>query len=309
MNVDTIYYKQVQLLVRVLPLIATEDCFALKGGTAINLFVRNVPRLSVDIDLVYLPMDDRETALTKIRAALTRISQLIEKTIPQAHVQNAHEQSNALRLIVEQRNVRIKIELSPVIRGTVFGEKILSLSQVAAEHFGYAEFSVVSLPDLYAGKIAAALDRQHPRDLYDVKFLLDNEGFTDDFRKTFLVYLISHQRPMAELLQPNFKDIEETYENEFVLMTTQHITLEELVETRRRLLKKIYATITEDEKRFLLSFKSLKPQWHLLGLNNVEAISKLPSVRWKMMNLEKLSEKKHRAAVEKLKTILHMGYK
>lgn len=169
MNVDTIYYKQVQLLVRALPLIATEDCFALKGGTAINLFVRNVPRLSVDIDLVYLPMDDRETALEKIRAALTRISQLIEKTIPQAHVQNAHEQSDALRLIVEQNNVRIKIELSPVIRGTVFGEKILPISKVAAEHFGYAEFSVVSLPDLYAGKIAAALDRQHPRDLYDVK--------------------------------------------------------------------------------------------------------------------------------------------
>lgn len=304
MNTDTIYYRQVQLLVQVLPLIATEDCFALKGGTAINLFVRDVPRLSVDIDLVYLPMDDRETALEKIRAALTHISQLIEKTIPHAHVQNAHEQSDALRLIVERNGVRIKIELSPVIRGTVFGERTLPLSERAAKHFGYAEFSVVSLPDLYAGKIAAALDRQHPRDLYDVKFLLENEGFTDDFRKTFLVYLISHQRPMAELLKPNFKGLKDVYENEFVQMTTQEITLEELLETRKRLLKEIHETITDDEKRFLIGFKSLKPEWALLGLDNVEAISKLPSVRWKIINLEKLNTKKHKAAIDKLKEIL-----
>lgn len=306
MNVDTIYYKQVQLLVRILPLIATEDCFALKGGTAINLFVRNMPRLSVDIDLVYLPMDDRKNALEKIRAALTRISQLIEKTIPQAQVQKAHEQSDALRLIVEQNGVRVKIELSPVIRGTVFGQKILPITKMASEHFGYAEFPVVSLPDLYAGKIAAALDRQHPRDLYDVKFLLENEGFTDDFRKTFLVYLISHQRPMAELLQPNFKELKEVYENEFVQMTTQEITLEELIETRKQLLKIIHETMTGAEKQFLLGFKSLKPDWTLLGLGNVEAISQLPSVRWKIINLEKLDGKKRKEAFDKLKEILRI---
>jgi predicted nucleotidyltransferase component of viral defense system len=306
MNVDTIYYKQVQLLVRVLPLIATEDCFALKGGTAINLFVRDVPRLSVDIDLVYLPMDDRKTALEKIRAALTRISRLIEKTIPQSHVQNAHQQSDALRLIVEQNGIRIKIELSPVIRGTVFGEKILSISKVATEHFGYAEFPVVSLPDLYAGKIAAALDRQHPRDLYDVKFLLENEGFTDDFRKTFLVYLISHQRPMSELLRPNFKELKEIYENEFVRMTTQEITLEELLETRKQLVKLIHDTITDDEKQFLLGFKSMKPEWNLLGLENPEAVSLLPSVRWKIININKLGAKKHAEALDKLKVILEI---
>ena len=304
MNVDTIYYKQAQLLVRVLPLITTENCFALKGGTAINLFVRDMPRLSVDIDLVYLPMDDRVTALGKIRAALTRISQLIEQTLPQTHVQNAHEQSDALRLIVEQNKVRIKIELSPVIRGTVFAEKILPISKVAGEHFGYAEFSVVSLPDLYAGKIAAALDRQHPRDLYDVKFLLENEGFTENFRKTFLVYLISHQRPMAELLKPNLKDIKETYENEFVQMTALEISLEELLETRKRLISEINETITAEEKNFLLGFKSLKPDWDLLGLDNVDAISNLPSVRWKILNLQKLGEKKHTDAKNKLKGIL-----
>ncbi len=306
MNRDSKYYKQVQLLVRVLPLIAMEDCFALKGGTAINLFVRDVPRLSVDIDLVYLPMDDRKTALKKNKAALTRISKSIKKTIPQVHVQNAHEQSDTLRLIVEQNGVRIKIELSPVIRGTVLGEKVLPISKTAVEHFGYTEFLIVSLPDLYAGKIAAALDRQHPRDLYDVKLLFENEGFTDDFRKTFLVYLISHQRPMAELLQPNFKDLGSVFQNEFAQMTTQEITLDELLQTRKLLVKTINDTMTNDEKKFLISFKSRKPEWALLGLDNVETISQLPSVRWKLMNLEKLSDKKHTDALNKLKQVLKM---
>ncbi len=203
MNKDTIYFKQVQLLVRVLPLIATEKCFALKGGTAINLFVRDLPRLSVDIDLVYIPLHDRDEALKNIREALTRISKLITRTFTNIKVQDAHEQSDTLRLMVVQGDARIKIELSPVIRGSVFPEVKMSVVKSVEDNFGYAEMAVVSLPDLYAGKICAALDRQHPRDLFDVKFLLDNEGFTEDFRKTFLVYLISHHRPMSELLQPN----------------------------------------------------------------------------------------------------------
>ena len=127
MNRDSIYYKQVQLLIRILPLVATETCFALKGGTAINLFIRDLPRLSVDIDLVYLPMYEREVALTNIREALGRISKLIEKTIRGVSVQNKHEQSEALRLIVSDGSVRIKLELSPVIRGTIFSEKVLAV--------------------------------------------------------------------------------------------------------------------------------------------------------------------------------------
>ena len=64
-----VYRRQVQLLVRTLPLVAQEECFALKGGTAINLFYRNLPRLSVDIDLAYLPLADRAQSLAEIDAA------------------------------------------------------------------------------------------------------------------------------------------------------------------------------------------------------------------------------------------------
>ena len=203
MRKDSIYYRQVQLLVRILPLLDSEKCFALKGGTAINLFYRSMPRLSVDIDLLYLPSHGRTEALINIRAALTRLSVLIRKTITGIQIQNTHEQSDALRLILQLGDVRIKVELSPVIRGTVFPPEKMEVNALVEKEFGYAEIQVASLPDLYAGKICAALDRQHPRDLFDVKYLLENEGFTEDLRKTFLVFLISHQRPMSELLSPH----------------------------------------------------------------------------------------------------------
>lgn len=301
---DTIYFKQVQLLVRVLPLIDTEKIFALKGGTAINLFYRPLPRLSVDIDLLYIPLHDRQTALATIRTALTRISDLIRKTIPGAQVQNAHEQSDTLRLIVQQGEVRIKIELSPVIRGTVFAETRMEICPEAERDFGYVEMQVASHPDLYAGKLCAALDRQHPRDLFDVKFLLDNEGLTNDLRKTFLVFLISHQRPMSELLDPHRKDIREVYEAEFRRMATIDVPLEELETTREILIERIHTDMTSDERRFIASFKGRNPEWKLLGMDEKVNISALPSVQWKLYNLQQMPDKKHGQALDKLKKIL-----
>lgn len=298
------YSKQVQLLVRILPLVDTEKCFALKGGTAINLFFRALPRLSVDIDLLYIPMDDRETALINIKAALSRISKLILETIPDSKVQNAHDQSDALRLIVSQGEVRIKVELSPVIRGTVFPEIRMEVTEEVEKEFGYVEMQVASLPDLYAGKLCAALDRQHPRDLFDVKFLLENEGLTENLRKTFLIFLISHQRPMAELLAPNRKDISEIYVTEFMQMAQVEVPLEQLEEARENLIHQIHIDMKENEKKFLLSFKNKAPDWNLLEMDNVEVIANLPSVRWKMINLEQMPVQKHKEAVEKLQNIL-----
>ena len=304
---SSIYEQQVQLLVRVLPLIDTEKCFALKGGTAINLFYRELPRLSVDIDLLYIPMDEREMALEKIKAALSRISKLIRQTLPGTRVQNTHEQSDALRLIVQQNNVRIKIELSPVIRGTVFPEKYMTVCATVEERFGFAEIQVASLPDLYAGKLCAALDRQHPRDLFDVKYLLENEGLTEDLRKTFIVFLISHQRPINELLNPHRKNIKDIYANEFVDMAQVNIPLEELEATREILIETIHKSMTENEKKFLFSFKNKHPQWDLLGMNNVTIIQNLPSVQWKMRNLSQMPGKKHVEFSKKLKSTLTLS--
>ncbi len=305
LDANNIYRRQVQLLVRVLPLVDTEKCFALKGGTAINLFYRALPRLSVDIDLLYIPMNDRETALLNIKEALSRLSILIQQKIPGTKVQNTHNQSDALRLIVSQDEIRIKVELSPVIRGTVFPEIRMEVVEEVEKEFGYAEMQVASLPDLYAGKICAALDRQHPRDLFDVKFLLENEGLTDNLRKTFLIFLISHQRPMSELLAPNRKDISEIYETEFKQMAEVDVPLEQLEEARENLIHQINSQMTDNEEKFLLSFKSKNPDWTLLEMENSTVISNLPSVIWKMINLEKMPIKKHKKAYDKLESILY----
>jgi hypothetical protein len=164
---------------------------------------------------------------------------------------------------------------------------------------------VASLPDLYAGKLCAALDRQHPRDLFDVKFLLDNEGLTDNLRKTFLLFLISHQRPMSELLAPNRKDISEIYETEFKQMAEVDVPLKQLEDARETLIRQINENMTANEKKFLLSFKNRNPDWNLLEMENVKVIANLPSVRWKMINLQQMQPQKHKDAIEKLKSILY----
>jgi predicted nucleotidyltransferase component of viral defense system len=302
MDRNSIYYKQVQLLIRILPFVAKEKCFALKGGTAINLFLRDFPRLSVDIDLVYLPMDDRTTALQRVGEALERIIQDIKASLPGVQVGRPNQAPDGLRLLIAQQGVQIKVELSPVLRGSVFPPEEKDVVDAVEATFGYASMQVMSFSDVYAGKICAALDRQHPRDLFDIKWLLENEGITDDLRKTFLVYLISGNRPMAELLDPHLKDIHSVYDGEFVNMAEVHVSVEELEVARENLIQSIHQGLTEDEKRFLLSFKGRSPNWSLLGLRGIED---LPAVKWKLLNLNKMPGDKHKMALDKLKKALN----
>ena len=305
MNTNNKYGRQVQLLVRLMPIIDTENCFALKGGTAINLFYRDLPRLSVDIDLLYLPMESREQALENIKAALSRISQKIKTEIPRSTVINTTElQDNSLCLLVEADNIRVKIELSPVIRGCVYPPTRMEVRKIVEENFGYAEMQVASHPDLYAGKLCAALDRQHPRDLFDVKLLLENEGLTEELRKTFMIFLISHHRPMHELLAPNPKDIRKAYATEFAAMAQIEVPVEQLEAAREQLVSLIKKSLTNQEKEFLLSFKNKQPDWNLLGIPNVNEAAQLPSVRWKLINLEKLEKERHRVLFQKLSSVL-----
>lgn len=293
------YYRQVQLLLQIIPFVAQHDCFALKGGTAINLFVRDFPRLSVDIDLVFLPMMDRQEALQTIKDNLNTLAVNITEQIVHTRVTSSfQDKADALRLLVERDGVQIKIELSPVLRGTVYEPQIIAVCEAVEDEFGFAEIAVVSFEDLYAGKICAALDRQHPRDLFDIKQLLDNEGITDRLRKALLVYIISHPRPITELLKPHFKDISNIYEGEFRNMAEHDIPLAALANAREQLVNIINNELTQEERKFLLSFKSHEPDWSLLGLPNID---KLPAVRWKLQNIGKMSPQKHADAYHQLK--------
>ena len=300
---DSPYYGQVALLIRLLPFVAKETCFALKGGTAINLFVRDFPRLSVDIDLVYLGEGGREEALKDITDALERIADDVEAALKGVSVVRAYrgEKKDALRLVVRDASGIVKIELSPVLRGTVYPVETVPVQASVEDEFGYAEIQVVSHADLYAGKLCAAFDRQHPRDLFDVLLLLEGEGLTTEIRKAFIVYLISHSRPLEEMLDPVWQNIDQAFEDHFKGMTTRTVTPGELKSAASEALACLMDDMTDDEKAFLCSIYEGEPRWDLLG---IEGVDSLPAVQWKLVNVSRMDAAKRQAAVAALKGIL-----
>jgi predicted nucleotidyltransferase component of viral defense system len=297
------YHAQVSLLLRVLPLVGREAAFALKGGTAINLFVRDLPRLSVDIDLTFLPLIERDEALAAIRHALQRIADDIKRQIRGATV-NTSPRIDAPKLVVSSSGAVIKVEPNSTLRGSVYPPGVRRTSPaVEAEFEQSISISVVSEADLYGGKLVAALDRQHPRDLFDTKLLLDAEGFTDKVRTAFVVYLASHSRPIAEILDPGLKPLQKVFDSEFAGMTRIDVTCRELEDTRVQLIKRVQKDLTQRERQFLLSLKLAQPRWDLMPVSH---LAQMPAIRWKLKNVEQLSvrTRDHEAAIVKLRRVL-----
>ena len=301
------YAGQVRLLMRLLPVIAEEGAFALKGGTAINLFIRDMPRLSVDIDLTYLEIEDYQTSITNIAAALERIKAALEKNAPELKIQQIAGGGNLpTRLLAGMGNIFVKVETSPVLRGAVHAPIVMQVSDAVQDAYGFAEMNVLSFEDLYGGKIHAALDRQHPRDLFDVYQLYENEGLSDSLFRTFLIYLASSSRPPHELLSPNPVNLDDAFEKEFRGMTQDDVSIKVLEETRSRLVNDIQSRLAGNTGRFLLSLHDAQPDFDLIGLPEAEA---LPAIHWKLENLRKLKEnnpgkhKAQRAQIEALARI------
>ncbi|WP_170760722.1 nucleotidyl transferase AbiEii/AbiGii toxin family protein [Ruegeria lacuscaerulensis] len=279
------YEHQVRLLMRLLPIAAREDCFALKGGTAINLFVRNLPRLSVDIDLMYLPMHARPEALAGIDAAMKWIEATILAEIPGSRTTQSVSEGTVLRLVVSAERTQVKIEVSPVLRGVVKEPSVQPVTEAVEDAFGYAEIAVVSFEDLYAGKLVAALDRQHPRDLFDVRDLFSNEGLTDALREAFLVYLLSHNRPMGEVLSGRVKDLADEFRDGFDGMTETAVGIEDLIQTQQNLIADLIGNMPDKHRKFLIRFEHGEPDWSLIRTPHA---SELPAVKWRQRNLDSL---------------------
>ncbi len=186
------------MLASLIPVIAEFKAFALKGGTAINLFYRDLPRISVDLDLVYLPVSDRSSSLRAISRTLDQIISSIQDLGAQIQLQYT---AGGTRILAHSARAQVKIETSPVMRGTVYPPDFIRASDAAIEQLGYLEMNVVAFEDLYGGKLHAALDRQHPRDLFDIMLLYENEGLTDDLFRVFLAYAAGSGRPLHELAQ------------------------------------------------------------------------------------------------------------
>jgi len=308
MTFSTGYLEQVDLLLEILPLINEQPCFALKGGTAINLFVRDMPRLSVDIDLTYLPIEPREIFLENMTAEIRVLSKNIKNKKNNRYKVNeifGKESGQLLKLLVLKDGVSIKIEPNFILRGSVFECEEKALCQKAQDQFlKYTKIKTLSFADIYGGKICAALSRQHPRDLFDIKLLLENEGITEEIRKAFVVYLASNSKPMHEILSPrqNLQEMKQLFEEGFSGMTQISVSFEDLVETQKNLKKHILESLTLNECQFLLSMKNGEADWSMINVNGVD---KLPALQWKLINIKKMDKQKQKIAYEKLKAVLN----
>ena len=192
------------------------------------------------------------------------------------------------------------VEVNPVIRGSIFDPEMKAVSEAVEDTFGFAELPLLAFSELYAGKVVAALDRQHPRDLFDVKDLLANEG-VDVLRQAFVVYLISNPRTISEVLAPTRKDISDEFLRGFEGMTEKPVNKTELEAVREALIADIVGKMPQAHRDFLVSFKRGEPKWNLLG---IEGAADLPAVQWKQQNLDKLPKDKRAALVVRLEEVL-----
>ena len=140
------------------------------------------------------------------------------------------------------------------------------------------------LTQLYGGKIAAALSRQHPRDLFDIKYMDVPFG---KCREGLIFCLLGSDRPIYESFAPSLIDQREAMENQFAGMTDIPFTYEEFEETRAKLINDVKSLITEADKKFLISFESGQPEWEGYEF---EYFKDYPSVQWKLLNLKKLAK-------------------
>ncbi|MDX9943118.1 MAG: nucleotidyl transferase AbiEii/AbiGii toxin family protein [Bacteroidales bacterium] len=296
----TLNYKtQADLLLSILPIVGKENVFALHGGTAINLFHKNMPRLSVDIDLTYLPIEDRDTSLVNINIALNRIKQQIETIFPKTKVQHLNQDA---KLIVSSKEASVKVEVNLIKRGCFSPPQKMELCEKAQQEFdAFCETMTVDHAHLFGGKICAALDRQHPRDLFDVHFLLQSPELSSKLIKGFIFYLVSSNRPIGEMLFPNQKDQRLVFENQFSGMTYEPFTYEDFENTRTLLIQKIHRSLSIEDKHFIMSIEEGNPDWGIYDF------SSFPAVQWKLLNINQLKTQnpsKHREICRELETKL-----
>jgi len=287
---DKTYADTVRLLLVAAPEVFRGGPFAMKGGTALNLFVHDIPRLSVDIDVVYTawatPRDEaiREVSESNasIAARLARLG-IVARTVSSKDLGES-------KLLIERGGAQVKIETNLVFRGTALPVETRSLVPRASTMFS-AEVSLptLALDDLYGSKLVAAMDRQQPRDLFDVWRMYETAGLTDGAVECFVTYLAGHNRPMDEVLSPRLKDITREYESTFVGMTAEPVELATLLNVRERLFEELPRRLTDDQRAFLIGLARREADWSLLACAHARD---LPAVRWRLENLARFRRRR-----------------
>jgi predicted nucleotidyltransferase component of viral defense system len=295
------YIDTVRLLLAIAPSVFASGRFAMKGGTALNLFVQDMPRLSVDIDVVYVDhRPDRATALKTISAELVAMKAALKAKGYRATLP-ANTQGDEVKLVVGNDATQVKVEVNFVFRGSVLPVETRSLVATAQDLFTTdVAIPVLATPELYGSKLVAAMDRQHPRDIFDVLHMLDRFGWQEIFVDCFVAYLAGHNRPVHEVLFPKTKPLEPAFSNEFSGMTREEVSLDALVAAQARLIADLPRQLTERQRSFLLSLVRAEPDWALLPFPHLQ---ELPALKWKMLNLAKLKKsdaKRFRAQADEL---------
>jgi hypothetical protein len=284
---NQVYVPTVQLLLKVAPLLFESRFFALKGGTALNLFIQDLPRMSVDIDVVFTDHEvDRDTALATIKGELAKAKGRMERLGLDAVVRSS-KTGDETKMFVRDGGLEVKVEVNFVLRGTVLPVARAALTPAAQQMFAAnIEVPMLAPEEVYGGKLVAAMDRQHPRDLFDVMLMRQRFGLPAPFVDCFVAYLAGHNRTMHEVLFPGPKPIARVYASEFVGMTTAPVALADLEATRVWLFDALPKALTKDHREFLLSLLRGEPAWPLMPFAHLKD---LPAIRWKQLNLAKFS--------------------
>src|SRR5579863_790889 len=229
------YESQVKLLLSILPIVNNYPQLALKGGTAINMFVQpDMPRLSVDIDLVYLNIESRESTLKNVNKLIDDIASTMKNSGMDIRLSKNNEIS---KIFIRNRTTEVKLEINSVTRGVLYECIELPVCKSAFDTFQYDYTTkIVSLKDLYAGKICAALSRKHPRDLFDVKLMFERNimQFDTEFMNAIAIYISCSNKSFYDLLSeklPLDSDFNEIFINKFEGMTNLSVTSSELIDT------------------------------------------------------------------------------
>lgn len=297
---NSLYKEQVRLLLRTLPVIYQEENFAVHGGTAINLFINNLPRYSVDVDLTYIQSAPRKESLTEIDRRLSLIAKQLQRAVPGINIRPV-----PIKLLCTLGRSTVKIEVNGVKRGIIGPAIELPLCNKAQEEFGmFCKARIVPLAQLYGDKISAALSRQHPRDLFDYNYMVAER--IDGLRRGFMFALMGSDKPFIESLSPNLINQHDVLENQFRGMTDIPFTYEDYESARRQVVAFVNELLTEEDKLFLVSFEEGNPHWENYAYGDLKD---MPSVQWKLFNINKLktlNPVKHIQEVYRLKSFWGM---
>jgi len=285
---DRTYVDTVRLMLEVAPDVFASGRFAMKGGTALNFFVQDLPRLSVDIDVVFTAhQTPREAALAEISAELAAIQKRLNARGLKTEIAST-KTGDETKILVRRARVEVKIEVNYVFRGTLLPTEVRPLAKSAGEIFTTAlSVPTLAVPELYGSKLVAALDRQHPRDLFDVHGMFQRFGLTAEIVECFVSYLAGHNRPVHEVLNSRDIDLSGPFAAEFAGMEREPVALAALDDARKRLRLELRASLTGDQKHFLLGLVAGDPPWEAMRCKH---LAELPAIQWKLQNLARLKK-------------------